>query len=94
MTAIMRKNKWNELLRVCDSLAKGENPLSEEEIHLIWMCCHILKASEDDKVNNISTMAMAKGEGHPGLTARFAIQKSLEAIGSEAEAFLAPYQTK
>jgi hypothetical protein len=44
------------------------------------MCCHILKADEEDKINNIAIKATAEGEGDPGLSVA-AIRKLLESFG-------------
>ncbi len=85
MSADMREKKRSELLRVCDELTKEENPLSEQEVHFIETCCHILKVSDDDKVNHMATTAMSKGEGDPCLIIA-PIRKLLEALGNEAEA--------
>jgi hypothetical protein len=41
------------------------------------MCCHILKSSDDGRVNHVATMAMSEGEEDPALTIA-AIQKLLE----------------
>jgi hypothetical protein len=96
MAAIMCRKKQSDHLRVHDALDKGDSPLSEEEIDFIWIYCHILTGSENDKVNHIATMAMTKGRGDPGLTIA-AIRKLLDALVSKAEACqrvsLAPYQT-
>ncbi len=71
-------------MRVRDALAKEENLLSEEEICFNQKCCHIMKSSDNDKVNHGATMTMSKGEGDPTLTIA-AIQKLLEDLGNEAE---------
>jgi hypothetical protein len=49
-------------------VAIGENHLSEEEIHFIQTCCHILQGSDGGKVNHIAMTAMVEGEGGLGLT--------------------------
>ncbi len=71
-------------MRVRDALATNENLLSEEEICFNQKCCHILKSSDNDKLNHVATMAMSEGEGDPTLTIA-AIQKLLEDLGNEAE---------
>jgi hypothetical protein len=58
----MRKKIWNEPVCVRGGIAKGENTLSLEESHFIWTCGHILKAEEDDRISDITTKAIAKGE--------------------------------
>lgn len=64
--SICGRKKQSEFLRVHDVLAKGENPLSEEEIHSILTCHHILKVIVGDKVNYIATVTISEGEGDPG----------------------------
>jgi hypothetical protein len=39
----------SEAERVRRALDKGENPLSEEEMHFIQTCCQILKVDEKQK---------------------------------------------
>jgi hypothetical protein len=47
-------------------LDKGRDPLSEEEMHFIQMCCQIMKVSENEKVESISTTAVWEGKGNLG----------------------------
>jgi hypothetical protein len=92
----MREKKRNELQQVWDALVKREKPLSPDEIHLIWTCCYILMADDDDKVNSIATKATIEVEGDTDLTV-IMIPKLLEALRSVTEAcrraYPAPHQT-
>jgi hypothetical protein len=49
MAAIIQKKKRNEHMRVLKALKKGENPLTEEEIHFIQTFCHIVKVSDSER---------------------------------------------
>lgn len=44
-------------------MEKGTNPLSEGEMHCIWMCCRILKVKEKEKIDSIGAKAMKDDRG-------------------------------
>ncbi len=96
MAAKVRRKKSSELISVREALAKKVSPLSKEEIHIIRTCCHILKASDRDRIKHISATVVDEGQGDPGLTI-IATCKLLEELGSEVEvcrrASPAPYLT-
>jgi hypothetical protein len=45
----------SEAARVRSALEKRENPLSEEEMHVVQPCCQILKFDKKQKVESIGT---------------------------------------
>jgi hypothetical protein len=45
-----KKTMGSVAARVLDALDKGENPLSEEEMHFIWTFCQIMKINKKQKI--------------------------------------------
>jgi hypothetical protein len=45
----------SEAARVRSALEKRENPLSEEEMHVVQTCCQILETDEKQKVEFLGT---------------------------------------
>ncbi len=67
-------------------MEKGTKPLSEGEMHCIWMCSRILKekVKEKEKINSIGAKAMKDDRGKVQATMS-SIRRNLDALGKEVE---------